>query len=109
MTSGFEFEKASERLNNLLGSDLLKQLRGANEAETRLLLIDEVLILLGWAKQDFHPEQHATSGYTDYRLTFDGQPRLIVEAKRIGLVAPIPDLLHRKDYSNDYLHKSCGL
>ena len=48
MTSGFEFEKASEHLHTLLQSGLLEQLKGANEAETRLLLIDEILGLLGW-------------------------------------------------------------
>lgn len=57
----------------------------ANEATTRLLIIDKVLEILGWDKKDFNPEIHARgAGYLDYLLSIENVPRLIVEAKRTG-------------------------
>ncbi len=61
-------------------------LHNANEANTRLLIIDKVLMALGWDSQDFNPETHAKeTGYLDYLLSIDNVPRLIVEAKRTGI------------------------
>ena len=78
------FSLISKIKNNFGGkSDLLQK---ANEATTRLLIIDEVLASLGWDKSDFNPETHAReTGYLDYLLSIDGIPRLIVEAKRTGI------------------------
>lgn len=57
----------------------------ANEATTRLLIIDEILKIIGWTTDDFNPESHSsTSGYADYLLKDSKVPRLVVEAKRIG-------------------------
>lgn len=61
------------------------RLKEANEAKTRLLLIDRVLRALGWSEEEFNPETAVSStSYTDYLLTIDNAPRLIVEAKRTG-------------------------
>ncbi len=61
-------------------------LHSANEATTRLLIIDKVLSALGWDNEDFNPETHAReTGYLDYLLSIDNVPRLIVEAKRTGI------------------------
>jgi len=63
----------------------------ANEAATRLLVIDRVLEALGWPRQDFNPEVKAGKGnYIDYLLEVDGIPRLIVEAKRVGITFSSP-------------------
>lgn len=60
-------------------------LQGANEAKTRLLLIDAVLEAMGWAKDEFCPETSTHVGdFTDYLLTANGEPWLVVEAKRAG-------------------------
>lgn len=64
-------------------SDSRSKLKNANEAETRLLVIDQVLYLLGWYASDFNPETASgSSGYTDYLLKVDNVPRLVLEAKR---------------------------
>ena len=109
MTMGVQFEHAAIELRKLLEDDATKPLRGANEAETRLLLIDKVLEILGWPKLDFHPEKVTPNGeYTDYRLSIDGQSRLIVEAKRFGLIEPLPKLLRNREYKNGTLRTACG-
>ncbi len=66
-------------------------LHNANEAKTRLLVIDRVLEVLGWNKADFNPETHAReTGYLDYLLSIENVPRLIVEAKRTGVTFGSP-------------------
>lgn len=72
----------------------------ANEATTRLLLIDEILILLGWKKEDFNPEYNCQqAGFADYALSINKIPRVIVEAKRIGVTFGFPQ---RKFTQNEY-------
>ncbi|EMW9315954.1 hypothetical protein AAE121_004669 [Salmonella enterica] len=61
-------------------------LSDANEATIRLIIIDSVLDILGWNKIDFNPEMYCSSaGYSDYLLSIDGKPKLIVEAKKAGV------------------------
>ena len=109
MSNQSHIEAAAKRMQNLANNDINNKLHGKNEATTRLLIIDEVLDILGWSKTEYNPEQiTSTGGYTDYRLTIDGQPRLIVEAKRIGLFEPLPRTLQNTDYANSFLHNSCG-
>lgn len=102
-------EVSASKMRELAASDLAQRLKAANEAETRLLLIDRVLEILGWSPEEYKPEQPTSTGrYTDYLLTLDGKPRLIVEAKRYGLVGSISKKLQLEQYTNTYLHKSCG-
>ena len=102
-------EEAAFQMRELAASDIATRLQSANEAETRLLLIDRVLSILGWNLEEYNPEQPTPSGhYTDYRLTIDRQQRLIVEAKRYGRVQPISKRLQRAQYTNGYLRKNCG-
>ena len=61
-----------------------------NEAETRLHLIDDLLMsALGWPKSAVHPEIAADEGWIDYAL---GAPatRLVIEAKREGITFELP-------------------
>ncbi len=109
MATSNNIEQAAIKMQDLVKSDLARRIKGANEAKTRLLLIDEILDILGWPKMDFNPEEAtSTGGYTDYRLTIDNAPRLIVEAKRIGLVEPLPRSIQNSDYANSFLSSSCG-
>ncbi|HEY7416089.1 MAG TPA: hypothetical protein VH593_12925, partial [Ktedonobacteraceae bacterium] len=109
MTNQSQLEAAANKMHALLQDDLVRQLQGANEATTRLRLIDEVLALLGWPKSEYYPEQPTPAKtYTDYRLTLEGQPRLIVEAKRMGLIDPLPTSLRSPDYANSFLFNHCG-
>src|SRR5438874_1543268 len=109
MASHNYLDDALERMRLLIQNNPIKQLQGANEAKTRLLIIDEVLALLGWTKREYEPELVTPVGtYTDYRLTIDGQPRLIVEAKRVGVIAPLPKSIQRPDYTNSFLFTNYG-
>ena len=109
MPSGDYFDDAINRLGKLIKSHPVRQLQGANEAKTRLLIIDEVLAILGWSKTEYEPEQPTSVGsYTDYRLTIDGQPCLIVEAKRLGVIGPLPKTIQRPEYANSFLFTNYG-
>ncbi|MCX2728036.1 type I restriction endonuclease subunit R [Thermomicrobium sp. 4228-Ro] len=58
-----------------------------SEAQTRVSLIDPLLQTLGWATDDpaaVQVEVRAGSGVADYVLRVDGQPVLVLEAKRLG-------------------------
>jgi hypothetical protein len=102
-------EDAAKRLNAFMQSGVAEQLQGANEAKTRLLVIDEILAILGWAKEEYEPELPSSSGgYTDYRLSIEGQGRLIVEAKRSGTIKALPKSIRSTKYSNSFLFKNYG-
>ncbi len=85
--------EAMKRLIERYGRLSVEQL---NEANTRLLLIDEVLEhVLGWPRETFNPEEYAAAvdedhkgkrQWLDYHLkTGEGMTlRLVVEAKRAG-------------------------
>jgi hypothetical protein len=62
-----------------------RRLREANEAETRVELIDEILRTLGWQNVATDRElPTATGRYLDYSLRVGRDPWLVVEAKRSG-------------------------
>lgn len=103
-------EAAATGLRALVRGDVIDRLREANEAATRLLVVDQVLALLGWQKAEYDPEHRTpTGGYTDYLLAVDGVPRLVVEAKRTNLFEPLPKVLQKRHYSNAFLYNHCGL
>ncbi len=80
-----------------------------NEAKTRLLLIDEVLQALGWPKESFNPEKPAGAvGYTDYLLTIEELPQLVVEAKRTGRTFSSSKQLSRTEYALSYMRTAFG-
>ena len=109
MATSNNIEHAALKVQELIKSEIARKIKGANEAKTRLLLIDEMLDILGWPKLDFNPEETtSTGGYTDYRLTISSESRLIIEAKRIGLVEPLPRSIQNPSYSNSFLYSSCG-
>ncbi|HEY7312674.1 MAG TPA: hypothetical protein VH643_25135 [Gemmataceae bacterium] len=56
---------------------------GASEADTRVKLIDRVLVdVLGWPESNISREDHVNSGFIDYCLAANSTPMLAVEAKR---------------------------
>ena len=85
-------------------------LSDANEAKTRLLLIDNVLNVLGWSRNEFNPEEVAgAAGYTDYLLSIDNIPRLIVEAKRLSSTFGVPFRKSRRiHYTLKYFRSAYG-
>lgn len=102
-------EEAAKKLRDFLTTNIPDKEK-LNEAETRLLIIDEILGILGWSKSEYNPEIPASepSGYTDYRLSIDGQYRLIVEAKRKGHLQPLPKPIQHPQYENSFLYNNCG-
>jgi hypothetical protein len=109
MDASSQRESAVNQMKHLVGSDLVNTLRGENEATVRLCMIDEVLSLVGWQKHDYKPERITSTGrYTDYRLSIENQPRLIVEAKRIGAIEPFPKSIRLPQYTNSFLYYRCG-
>lgn len=88
-----------EQLRQMYGPHA-ENLNEANEAKTRLLLIDRILRTLGWNEDEFNPEEAiGRRGYLDYLLTVDSVPRLIVEAKKVGHTFGIP---RRQSKQNHY-------
>jgi len=91
--------KETVSLRTKYGERALK-ISSANEATTRLLLIDKTLEILGWSKDEFNPEEAISRiSYIDYLLKIDGAPRLIVEAKKVSYTFGTP---HRKSRKNHY-------
>jgi hypothetical protein len=61
-----------------------KRLRQANEASTRVELIDGVLKALGWPSFDAAREVPSGTGrFLDYELRTSREPWMVVEAKRV--------------------------
>lgn len=106
-----EREKALEQFHEFTKKfgENAKNISEANEAKTRLLLIDEILAILGWSKEEFNPEEPTPKGqYIDYLLKIDGFPRLVIEAKRIGnTFLPLKKLL-KTHYSVAYIKSAFG-
>lgn len=107
----FSRDEAFEKIQSLRSEygDSAHKLHESNEAETRLLIIDEILQAIGWNKDEFHPEYSAKGEYIDYLLTIDNIPRLIVEAKRIGKTFAAPsNQMHELCYSLTYFQRAYG-
>jgi hypothetical protein len=68
-----------------------RKLVGANEAKTRVTLIDRILAALGWSTDDVERELKSGVGnYLDYELRAQGRPWMLVEAKRAGATFELP-------------------
>ncbi len=95
-------ETCLDRINSLKDEE-------ANEASTRLQLVDDILLALGWAKNEFNPEANTgISNYTDYLIKINKTPHLVVEAKKIGIMFSLPQTLNRKEYTAKFLITNCG-
>jgi predicted type IV restriction endonuclease len=58
-----------------------------SEADARLKLINRMLTeVLGWQFDEIQPEQHSPEGFADYLLSRGGTRRLVIEAKKTGVV-----------------------
>jgi RecA/RadA recombinase len=108
-TSREDAQHIIEQLREEYG-DQASNLHEANEAKTRLLLVNRVLRALGWSDDDFNPETPTGPlGYTDYLLSIEAIPHLIVEAKRVGQTfVRSRHRLHRTEYPLRYLRTSFG-
>jgi len=105
-------ESAAEHLSDLRRKygEQPTALSTANEAKTRLLLIDSILEALGWSRDDFNPEEPAKNvGFMDYLISVDGIPQFIVEAKRVGETFGHPNTgLRKTDYQLSFIRGAFG-
>lgn len=104
-------EVAHSNLKELTKLYLTKEdvIHSANEAKTRLIVIDEVLKVLGWQSNEFNPETHtSTNGYVDYLLKYNNSPKLVIEAKKIGLTffTPTNKSLTNHEYTVSYFKQA---
>lgn len=110
MTRQKNSEEAFKEFESLVGSFKEKEnlIYSSNEAKTRLVLIDEILSLLGWDKSSFNPETYIPkAGFSDYLLAIDDNPRLVVEAKRIGdTFRSATSKLLKREYEVRYLKRA---
>jgi hypothetical protein len=121
------FEALTEVLAELRGLHAAKPLHAANEAETRLKIIDRILFDgLGWNLADVavekpvggittSPSPRARRAndsprtlYLDYLLEHRGTQYLVVEAKRAGRTFDLPVELNRSEYLLQHLLDHCG-
>jgi predicted type IV restriction endonuclease len=92
-------EQAYTNIQNLLQeySDKAVAIHEANEAKTRLLIINSVLKELGWDLKDFNPEEKVKGiGFADYVLKNDGVPYFVLEAKKTSYTFGSPHRKHKK-------------
>lgn len=104
-------ENAFERLEKLKQKygNKAENIAEANEAETRVVLIDEILKILGWQPDEFKPEARSGKNFIDYLLTADGIPRVVVEAKRLGKTFGFPShQMHETSYKVSYFRSAYG-
>lgn len=103
-------EKAFEKFKEVQTRYIARKdtLFEANEAECRLLVIDEILGILGWNKEEFMPEAYCSAaGFADYIISIERSPRLIVEAKKFGVTFGMPtSSMTSTEYSVSYLKKA---
>jgi GTPase SAR1 family protein len=105
-------EEAHKQIKDI-GLKYGDKLKDANEAKTRLLLVDEILKIFGWSPDEFRPETKSSpKSYIDYLLTPttpDNTPRLVVEAKRVSHTFGGPRFALRKtEYALSYLQGAFG-
>jgi len=69
-----------------------RRFREANEAKTRVEVINRILSTLGWLDKDIEVESPSGTGeYLDYQLWAQDQPWMVVEAKRAGATFDLSD------------------
>lgn len=83
-----DYEQGRQHLDGLVQQHANSS-RERNEAATRFMLIDEIILhVLGWPKNQTNLERHVAGTFTDYEL---GQPpQVVVEAKRESAQFEIP-------------------
>lgn len=76
-------DNAKERFIEILPELIALSDRASTEADTRLHVIDRMLIeVLGWPREFISTEPPTESGYIDYLVGARGTGRFVVEAKR---------------------------
>ena len=98
---GATLDKAHDRVSTIISEakENIEQIQ--TEEDAKIQIITRVLTEgLGWSFVDIGAERSHDSGYSDYMLSLDERPVLLLEAKRIGRVnikaADISRLKHYK-------------
>lgn len=83
MNLDLAFEKATEILS--LAALNIDNIR--SEEDAKIQIITRLLVeALGWLHSDIKAENHHENGFSDYILTANDKPVVLVEAKRVGRV-----------------------
>lgn len=85
------FDHAFSEMTELMAEMAAATDADVNEADTRLRIIDRLLMnVLGWPSQQVRAEAHTESGYMDYCVGAAGT-QFVLEAKRVGSSFSLPD------------------
>ena len=78
-------DSAFEKTKDIIDAAVLNLQGIKTEEDTKLQIITRIITEgLGWSFSDIGAEVKHDNGYSDYLLSSDGNPALIIEAKRIG-------------------------
>lgn len=107
-----EIDRINEVRGSLVAIERHATLHDANEAATRLKVIDKVLKdILGWLDEDIYPEEHVTEDglttYADYILK-TANAAIVVEAKKSGAAFNAEAGHRRVKLSNKFLQSELG-
>ena len=93
--------------------EYLEDTKRLSEADTRVKLIDRVLKeSLGWQEKMLSREDHSSgfnTGFTDYKLTLNGKPYIVVEAKKEGVAFELPVVTRRRLKISGSIESSASL
>ncbi|MDR3369483.1 hypothetical protein [Rhodoferax sp.] len=104
-------------MRQTVAQDLLSRYRSmvleaANEAATRLKIIDHILKdVLNWIDDDISPEEHVSedgnSTFSDYILR-TASTAIVIEAKKVGAAFTVSKAQRRVKLSNSFLQSELG-
>lgn len=108
------FEPSISVIGDIHSSCISHNLSNANEATTRLRVIDRILFeALNWDKNSCEAESPAYMGkkklnFLDYALVFNRQRIVVVEAKRYSKTFSLPKEKRNREYKVSTLLRFCG-
>jgi hypothetical protein len=105
-------EAAMDAINNILESCQKLVLQEANEAATRLKVVDRILReVLEWTDNDIHPETHVSedgkSTFADYVLK-TANVGVVVETKKVGASFGSPKAQRKERLSKTFVSGELG-
>ena len=80
-------DAAFEKTKNIVDEALQNISNIKTEEDSKIQLITRIITEgLNWSFSDIRAEKKHENGYSDYLLSIDNEPTLLIEAKRIGII-----------------------